>query len=30
VVKTKGRTQTITFKAFYKADFKKVEAPKAP
>lgn len=29
VVKTKGRTQTITFRAFYHADFKKVEAPKA-
>ena len=34
VVKTKGRTQTITFRAFYSADFKKVggpaETPKAP
>ncbi len=34
VVKTKGRTQTITFRAFYNVDFKKVdgpkEAPKAP
>ncbi len=29
VVKTKGRTQTITFKAHYRADFKKVETPKA-
>jgi len=29
VVKTKGRTQTITFRAHYSADFKKVEAPKA-
>lgn len=29
VVKTKGRTQTITFKAHYRVDFKKVEAPKA-
>lgn len=29
VVKTKGRTQTITFRAFYRPDFKKVDAPKA-
>ena len=29
VVKTKGRTQTITFRAFYHAEFKKLDAPKA-
>ncbi|MBM4344858.1 MAG: hypothetical protein FJ100_15940 [Deltaproteobacteria bacterium] len=29
VLKTKGRTQTITFRAFYRPEFKKVEAPKA-
>lgn len=29
VLKTKGRTQTITFRAYYKPDFKKVDTPKA-
>ncbi len=29
VIKTKGRTQTITFRAYYRPDFKKVDAPKA-
>jgi hypothetical protein len=28
VIRTKGRTQTLTFRATYRPDFKKVEAPK--